>query len=55
MSWEKIAWVEAVIGAGSLAFAVWWSDEHSVQDAFAPSAWILAAGAIVMTLMYRYE
>lgn len=55
VSWEKIAWVEGVIGLGSLAFAVGWSEKHSIQDAFAPSAWMLAAGAIIMTLMYQYE
>jgi hypothetical protein len=57
ISWEKIAVVEAVIGLSSLAFAIGWSKTHNgnVQDAFAPSAWMLAAGAIIMTLVYRYE
>jgi hypothetical protein len=57
ISWEKIAVVEGMIGVSSLVFAIVWSKTHdgNVQDAFAPSAWMLAAGAIVMTLMYRYE
>ncbi|KAL2869718.1 uncharacterized protein BJX67DRAFT_320342 [Aspergillus lucknowensis] len=58
LSWAKIAAIEGVIGLGSLIFAVAWTETHgsgSISDAFAPSCWILALGAIVLTLIYYHE
>jgi hypothetical protein len=58
MSWARIAAIEGVIGVGSLVFAIAWTETHgsgSISDAFAPSCWMLALGAIVLTLMYHHE
>ncbi|KAL3472459.1 hypothetical protein BJX99DRAFT_235396 [Aspergillus californicus] len=58
LSWTKIAAVEGIIAVGSLVFAVAWIESHgsgSISDAFAPSCWMLALGAIVLTLMYHHE
>ncbi|KAJ9633970.1 hypothetical protein H2199_009169 [Coniosporium tulheliwenetii] len=55
--WTKVAVTEGLIGMVSLIFAVTWSKTHggNVQDAFAPSSWLLALGAVVLTLIYQYE
>lgn len=57
ISWFKIAIIESVFLFTSFIFAGVWSETHerNISDAFAPSACILAAGNIVMTLLYHYE
>ncbi|KAJ9642803.1 hypothetical protein H2199_004324, partial [Coniosporium tulheliwenetii] len=48
VSWTRVAVIEGLIGVLSLSFAVAWSRTHggNVQDAFAPSLWLLALGAV---------
>ncbi|KAL2839298.1 hypothetical protein BJX68DRAFT_272173 [Aspergillus pseudodeflectus] len=58
LSWARIAAIEGIIGVGSLIFAIGWTETHgsgSISDAFAPSCWMLALGAIILTLMYHHE
>jgi hypothetical protein len=57
ISWGTIAAVEGIIAMASLVFAVCWSTTHggNIQDAFTPSSWMLAMGAIVMTVIYHAE
>jgi hypothetical protein len=56
LSWSKVAVMQGVIGLCSLAFAATWSVLHGgdIQDAFAPSAWMLALGSGLLMLIQQY-
>ncbi|KAL2835563.1 hypothetical protein BJY01DRAFT_252526 [Aspergillus pseudoustus] len=57
-SWPKIAAIEGLIAIGSLVFSMAWIEIHgtgSISDAFAPSCWMRALGAIILTLIYHHE
>jgi len=56
LSWSKIALMQGIIGLCSLVFAATWSILHGgdIQDAFAPSAWMLAVGAGFLTLIHQF-
>jgi len=56
LSWSKITVIQSVICLCSLVFAAIWSVFHSgnIQDAFAPSAWMLAVGTSLLTLAQQF-